>query len=260
MRTPAIIFDWAGTMVDFGSCAPVAAMREAFDAEGVALTDSEIRAFMGLAKRDHVAAILGEPDAAAAWAQVRGERPCEADIDRIFDRLDPLMRAAGAAHAELIPGAAETAAQLRRAGFRIGSTTGYTRPMMTLIQKSAAEQGYAPDVVVCAGETPQGRPSPFMIWKALIDLGVWPATNVVKVDDAPAGIAEGKNAGCFTIGVAASGNGMGLRLRDYQCLADEARTLRLDIARAQLLAAGADLVIDTVAQLPGALEAAGMMH
>jgi phosphonoacetaldehyde hydrolase len=258
MTFSAVIFDWAGTMVDFGSLAPVAAMRAAFASEGVTLTDGQIRAAMGMAKRDHVAAILADSNVARAWRETHSAAANDSDIDRIFARLDPMLREAAAAHADLVPGAAETAALLKRAGVRVGSTTGYTRPMMAPILASAAAQGYAPEVVVCAGETPQGRPSPFMVWTALMQLDVWPTTGVVKVDDAPVGIAEGKNAGCFTIGVAASGNAMGLSLSDYAALPEAARLARLTAARLELLAAGADIVIDTVAELPGALEAKGM--
>ena len=54
----AVIFDWAGTMVDFGSVAPVMALRDAFDAEGVPVTDAEIRTHMGRTMRGHVATSL----------------------------------------------------------------------------------------------------------------------------------------------------------------------------------------------------------
>ena len=99
---------------------------------------------------------------------------------------------------------------MRKLGVRIGSGTGYTREMMADILVSAAEQGYAPEIVVCAGETPSGRPAPLMTWKALIALDAWPARACIKVDDAPVGIEEGRLAGCWTVGLSASGNGMGL--------------------------------------------------
>jgi phosphonoacetaldehyde hydrolase len=259
MKCAAVIFDWAGTVVDFGSCAPVVAMRSAFEAERVAATDPEIRAHMGLAKRDHVAAMLKAPRLAEAWQSAHGARAGEAEIDRIFARLDHLMRDAGAQRAELIPGVAAVARRLRAHGIRIGSTTGYTRAMMVPIIEAAAAQEYSPETIICAGETARGRPSPFMIWTALMAMDTWPAQAVVKVDDAPAGIAEGKNAGCLTIGVAASGNAVGLDLAGYYALSPEERALRVTAARTELLAAGADLVIDTVADLPDALQARGWL-
>ena len=49
----AVIFDWAGTIVDFGSFAPTQVLVDAFAAAGVAITLDEARGPMGLAKRDH---------------------------------------------------------------------------------------------------------------------------------------------------------------------------------------------------------------
>jgi phosphonoacetaldehyde hydrolase len=259
VRCAAVIFDWAGTMVDFGSRAPVVAMQQAFEAEGMPVSEAEVRAGMGRAKRDHVAQLLGAERIAHAWRDRHGAAPGQAEIDRIFVRLEPLMREAGVAHATLVPGAAEVARELQAAGVRIGSTTGYTRAMMGPIIEAAKAQGYAPDVIVCAGETSVGRPSPLMIWKALLELCVWPANAVVKVDDAPVGIAEGSNAGCFTIGVAASGNAVGLDAVAFAALSDAERALRLAAARSELLAAGADAVIDTVADLPAVLHDRGWL-
>jgi phosphonoacetaldehyde hydrolase len=126
--------------------------------------------------------------------------------------------------------------------------------MMEPVLARAASQGYVPEHVVCAGETPAGRPSPLMIYKACADLGVWPLSRVVKVDDAEVGIAEGKAAGAFTVGVAASGNALGLSLDALQALSSHERAGRVAVARNALLGAGADLVIDSVADLIPALE------
>ena len=128
--------------------------------------------------------------------------------------------------------------------------------MMAPVLIRAAEQGYAPDHLVCANETPEGRPSPLMIYKACAELGVWPLSRVVKVDDAEAGIGEGRAAGCFTIGVSASGNATGLTPAALAALDPASRRARLAIASGRLTAAGADLVIETVADLIPALSKA----
>jgi phosphonoacetaldehyde hydrolase len=172
-----------------------------------------------------------------------------------MDDLGPLMRAAAAEAAELIPGAAETVSALRAGGLKVASSTGYTREMMAPVLIRAAEQGYVPDHLVCANETPEGRPSPLMIYKACAELGVWPLSRVVKVDDAEAGIAEGRAAGCFTVGVAVSGNSVGLSQAALAGLSPGERAALLGAAVAKLSAAGADLVIDTVADLVPALAA-----
>jgi phosphonoacetaldehyde hydrolase len=248
-----VIFDWAGTMVDFGCRAPVAALIEAFARHGVALEEAAARADMGKAKADHVRALLARPEIADAWTAATGAAPSEADVASLMEDLGPLMREAAAEAAEMIPGAADTAAALRAAGLKVASSTGYTRDMMAPVLARAAAQGYAPDHLVCSGETPRGRPSPLMIYKACAELGVWPLSRVVKVDDAEAGVAEGRAAGCFTVGVAASGNGMGLSREAFEALDPTERRRRLSAVGDSLRAAGADLVIDSVADLVSAL-------
>jgi phosphonoacetaldehyde hydrolase len=252
-RYDLVIFDWAGTMVDFGSEAPVKALIEAFAAEGVPIDAAAARRDMGKAKHDHVRSLLSDPEIAARW-QARHDRAADAgDIERIMIRLGPLMRDHAARASTLIPGARETFDRLRQAGLKIASSTGYTREMMAPVLARAAEQGYVPDHVVCSGETPAGRPTPLMIYKACAELGVWPLSRVVKVDDAEVGIAEGKAAGAFTVGVA-SGNALGLSLEAFESLPSPERAAKLAAARQTLREAGADLVIDSVASLVAALE------
>lgn len=244
-----VIFDWAGTMVDFGCRAPVDALIEAFSRQGVAISEVAARADMGMAKVDHVRALLGRKDVAEAWKDARGVAPADSDVGLIMEDLGPLMLKAAAEASELIPGAADAVASLRAAGLKIASSTGYTREMMKPVLAEAAKQGYAPDHLMCSGETPQGRPSPLMIYRACADLGVWPLTRVLKVDDAEAGVAEGRAAGCFTVGLAASGNGMGLSREDLLALSPETREDGLRQVTESLLAAGADMVINSVADL-----------
>lgn len=251
----AVIFDWAGTMVDFGCRAPVEALIGAFAGEGVALSDAQARQDMGRAKGDHLRALMADPAVAAAWRAAKGRPAGPADVDRIYAALEPLMRASAERCADLIPGAAEVARDLAALGVGVGSGTGYTREMVSPILRRAAAQGYTPQVVVCAGETPSGRPSPLMTWKALIALDAWPAGACVKVDDAAVGIMEGRLAGCWTVGAAASGNGVGLALADYVALGDDDRRARLAASTQQLTAAGAHYVVDTVAEIRPVLQA-----
>ncbi|HZQ39681.1 MAG TPA: phosphonoacetaldehyde hydrolase, partial [Rhizomicrobium sp.] len=186
---------------------------------------------------------------ASRWLAAKGAAATADDIERLYRKLVPAMTAAASRASVLIPGAAETAAALRALGVKIGSGTGYTREMMAEILASAARQGYAPEVVVCAGETPSGRPSPLMAWKAMIALDAWPANACIKVDDAPVGIEEGRLAGCWTVGLSASGNGMGLDRESFLALAPAERQDRLAQAETALRAAGADVIIEDVSQL-----------
>ena len=245
----AVVFDWAGTMIDFGCRAPVMALREVFSEEQIEISEAEARADMGRAKRDHVRALLAMPRIAALWMERYGAASTEDDVTRLHDAVEPKMRAAARDCAMLIPGAAEVAANLLGRGVKLGSTTGYTRPMMADILPLAARQGYAPDVVVCAGETAQGRPSPLMMWKALVELGAWPARACVKVDDAVVGIAEGLEVGAWTVGLSASGNGVGLDQDALAALSAVERAARIEVSAKALRDAGAHYVVESVADL-----------
>lgn len=249
----AVVFDWAGTMIDFGCRAPVLALQDVFAEAGVEITQAEARRDMGRAKRDHVRALLALPRIAKAWRARYGRASDETDVDRLHDAVEPKMRAAAGDCSALIPGAAALVSDLRARGVKIGSTTGYTRPMMVDILPLATEQGYAPEVVVCAGETVEGRPSPLMMWKALVELGAWPARACVKVDDAVVGIAEGLEVGAWTVGLSASGNGVGLSREALASLPAGERAARVAVSAKTLAGAGAHYVVETVAELGSVL-------
>ena len=249
----AVIFDWAGTMIDFGSCAPVVALQDAFADFGLGLSEAEARADMGMAKKAHIRAILGRAPMQAAFSAHMGRPSGDDDIDHLFHLVEPHMITAAARFTTLIPGGVALVETLKSRGVRIGSGTGYSRSMMSTILSAAAEQGYQPECVVCAGETAEGRPSPLMTWKALVDLGVWPARACIKIDDAVVGMTEGREAGVFTIGVAASGNGVGLELAAFEALTPADRHDRVMAAAQPLAAAGADFVVASVADIQALL-------
>src|SRR5271167_2693788 len=171
----AAIFDWAGTVVDHGSLAPMGAFVETFGEFGVEISIEEARVPMGMAKRPHIAALVALPRIREAWKARHGRAPNEGDIDALYKIFVPKNVAVAAAYADLIPGVAEVVKALRAEGVKIGSSTGYTREIMAKITPRAAEQGFSPDSLVCTGDTPEGRPSPLMFYKGLLDLGVWPA-------------------------------------------------------------------------------------
>ena len=74
------------------------------------------------------------------------------------------------------------------------------------------------------------------------------------------GIVEGREAGCWTVGLAASGNGMGLSRADYLALPEAERHACREASAQLLREAGADFVIDDVSQLmPVVHEIAGRL-
>lgn len=245
----AVVFDWAGTIVDHGSRAPMGAFVEVFRQFGVAISIAEARGPMGLPKWDHIDALLKTPAIAARWQAAHGVVPGAAEADRIYEVFVPLNAQVVTDYADMIPGAVETVAACRARGLKIGSTTGYTREIIANLTPVAAAAGYAPDNLVCAGDLAAGRPTPLMMYRTFLDLGVFPAHAVVKVDDTEPGIAEGLAAGTWTVGVAVSGNAMGLSREEVAALAPAEFAARRDAATATLVRAGAHVVIDSVADL-----------
>ncbi len=253
-KIKAIILDWAGTVVDHGSRAPMGAFVKAFAHFGVTISIADARGPMGMAKRDHIRMVGTSPAVAAAWRAKHGRDFDDAAIDAIFDVFEPMNIAAVEAHSALIPGAHEALDWCKARGIRIGSTTGYTRPIMERLMPLAAAQGFVPEVTICAGDLAAGRPAPLQIWSALAQMGIWPASSVIKLDDTAPGIGEARAAGCWAVGVALTGNNPGLSAEELAGLAPAERDALRRAASETLLRAGAHLVIETIAELPSLID------
>lgn len=249
----AAVFDWAGTIVDFGSFAPMGVFVKAFAEFGIEASIEQARGPMGSAKWDHIRAMMDMPEIAAQWQAKYGRAPTDADVGKVYEIFVPMNEKVAADYADLVPGAKEAVNELRAMGLKIGSTTGYTRSIMAHVLPVAAAQGYEPDNLVCSDDLPEGRPGPLGMYQCMIDLVVYPPAAVVKVDDTAPGIGEGVAAGCLTVGVALSGNAVGKTPEELAALSPEAIDALRAKATAILKQAGADYVIDTVADLPALL-------
>ncbi|MBU0890741.1 MAG: phosphonoacetaldehyde hydrolase [Gammaproteobacteria bacterium] len=257
----AVVFDWAGTVLDFGSCAPMGAFVRLFEKYGITLTIDEARGPMGMAKWDHIKALGTLPGVAAQWQARYGKPFVDADVDALYEVFTPMNAAVVADFADFIPGAIDVVNSLRARGLKIGSTTGYNRPIMDIVTPIAAAGGYVPDNLVCAGDLASGRPSPLMMYRCFADLGVWPPSTVVKVDDTGVGIEEGLNAGTWTVGLSVSGNAVGLSLAEWTALDIEQQGQLRNAATEKLRTSGAHYVIDSVADLlPVLADIEGRLH
>ena len=242
----AVILDWAGTTLDYGCCAPAVVFTEVFKRQGVEISMEEARAPMGAHKKVHIRRISEDPNVAARWEKTHGRLPTEEDVVAMFEAFVPLQLNCLADYAELIPGTLDFVAAARKRGLKIGSTTGYTVEMMELIVQEAAQRGYEPDHSVSAAEVPEGRPAPWMCLENAKHLGVYPLEAIVKVDDTVPGIEEGINAGMWTVGLAKSGNEIGLTEREIELLPADEFERRLSRAYTRMQRAGADYVIDGI--------------
>jgi phosphonoacetaldehyde hydrolase len=249
MHVKAVLFDWAGTTVDFGSRAPVQVFMEVFDRIGIQVTEAEARGPMGKAKREHIASVISLPRIAALWEERFGMAPTGADVDALYADFLPLQLAVLSKGSDVIPGIPQLIEALRNQGLKIGSSTGYTRALMEAVVPVAKAQGYEPDCVVCSDEVSSGRPQPWLNFKACELLDVYPPQSVIVVDDTPIGIQAARNAGMWAVGVSMTGNGLGLSQADASALPEADLTSRLERITSEYLAAGAHFVVRSATEL-----------
>lgn len=250
----AVLLDWAGTTMDFGCMAPAVVFVKVFERAGVPITMDEARAPMGAHKRVHIQKITELESVRERWRGVHGRWPDDGDVTRMFADFVPLQLACLSEYSTLIPGTLEVVRALRGRGIKIGSTTGYLREMTAINLADAKRQGYEPDSTVCASDVPAGRPYPYMCLQNVINLQVWPVEACVKVDDTIPGLEEGLNAGMWTIGLAVSGNEVGLTLADWHALPAAEQDTRRRRAHERMRMAGAHHVVDTIADVPPCLD------
>ena len=249
-KLQAAIFDWAGTVVDFGSFAPTQIFVEAFGEFDVQVSIEEARGPMGMGKWDHIRTLCDQPQVAERYKKVFGRTPTDEDVTAIYERFMPLQIEKIADHSALIPGALETINGLREQGIKIGSCSGYPAQVMAKVVELAATNGYIADHVVATDEVPNGRPWPAQALANVIALGIDDVGACVKIDDTVPGILEGRRAGMWTVALLCSGNALGLTYEQDQAL--DPHTLATERQRIHTLFEGSrpHYMIDTITDLP----------
>lgn len=247
----AVIFDWAGTLVDFGSLAPTQIFVDAFKSFGVVISLEQARGPMGLSKWQHIRTLLNDPVIDQQWQQSMGHSATDADVDALYARFMPMQIAKVGEYSQPIAGAADTLAILRAQGLKIGSCSGYPRRVLEVLLPQAAQEGIAPDHVVAGDELEAGgRPGPYMALANVLALEIGDVAGCIKVDDTIPGIHEGLRAGMWSVGVSLSGNEVGHTSEELAQLPREQVAVLKAGAERRLREAGAHYVIDTVAELP----------
>ena len=249
-RIEAVIFDWAGTTVDYGCFAPVQVFVEVFRHVGIEPTMDEVREPMGMLKRDHIKAMLHMDRIHQLWLEKYGREFTEEDIDGMYAFYEEKLLSILDRYAEPNPYVLETIAKLREMGIKIGSTTGYTDKMMAIVTEKAKENGYEPDVWFSPDSTGGiGRPYPYMVFKNMEALGVTKVQNVMKVGDTVSDIKEGKNAGAIAVGILEGSSEMALTEEEYEALSDAEKEEKLAKVTRRYQEAGADYMIRNMSEL-----------
>jgi len=253
-KLQAVVLDWAGTVVDFGSFAPTQIFVEAFAEFGVKVSLEEARGPMGMGKWDHIRTLCNEPNIAKRFHAAFGRLPTDDDVTALYERFMPLQIEKIALHSALIPGALDAIQILRHEGLKIGSCSGYPAVVMEKVVELARENGYEADYVVATDEVPNGRPHPAQALANVIALGIDDVSACVKVDDTWPGILEGRSAGMWTVALTCSGNALGLTYDEFVAMPSD----KLAIERARIIAmfegSRPHYFVDTILDLPWVVE------
>ncbi|MBA2115270.1 phosphonoacetaldehyde hydrolase [Bremerella alba] len=245
-----VVFDWAGTTIDFGSCAPATAFAKVFAAHGVQVSDEEARQPMGLNKIEHLIAMLSTEEISKRWHDSKGTPWTDTDVSQMYDQFVPYQLEAIEQNGQLVPQLREVIHSLRANNIKVGSTTGYFQAAANLVYRVANDQGFTPDANVCADNVPKGRPAPWMLFQAMQALNVFPPKTVVAIGDTVADIEAGRNAGCWTVGICDSSSITGLSFDDYCQLDPQTKTERLKNTASVFQNAGSHFAIPSIEELP----------
>lgn len=235
----AVIFDWAGTTVDYGCFAPVKGFIDGYKNIGIEITNEMARKPMGMLKLDHTREI----------AKMLPSLITEEQIQAVYADFESILFANIENHCDVKDHVLDVIAALRQKGIHIGSTTGYTSEMMAKVLLKAAEQGYAPDFWVSPDKVGKGRPYPYMIWENMKQFGIQDPREVVKVGDTVSDIQEGKSANTWTVGVVLGSSEFGLTREEFASLTLEQQEAEKARVRKTYYEAGADFIINDMDEL-----------
>ncbi len=255
-KVKGLVLDWSGTTADAYVLAPAVVFVQVFKKHGVEISMPEARGPMGLRKDLHIKALTEEPEIRDRWQGVHGKEPDQGNVDAMFADFVPMQLDCLRQYTTLLPHVAEVTQRFQKDGIKIGSTTGFVRSMVDILEADAKKQGYVPDASVAGDEVEHGaRPKPFMVYRNLDLMDVHPIQSVVKVDDTVSGVGEALEAGCWGVGIARYSNYINVdSLAHVESLSEAEMDRRLAATREILRKAGAHYVIDSFDQLPEVVE------
>ncbi|MEK4298792.1 phosphonoacetaldehyde hydrolase [Oceanobacillus sp. FSL W8-0428] len=254
-KVEGVIFDWAGTTVDFGCFAPVNAFVTVFKKAGIEVTIEEAREPMGLTKIDHIRTMLSMPRISALWKKEYGREFTEQDVENLNADFETALLETLAAYTDPKPEVLETIEQLRKQGLKIGSSSGYTQKMMEVVVPEAEKKGYRPDFYITAdGTSGLGRPYPYMIYRNMEALKLTAARYVVKIGDTVPDIDEALNAEVWSVAVVIGSSEMGLSEEEFHALSEPEQEELISGIERTFIEHGADFTIRTLGELPGIIE------
>lgn len=200
-----IVFDMAGTTIkdrnEVENC-----FLEAVNQTGLATTHEEINSMMGWSKLT----VFQE-----LWKKQLPDAP-EKDLAKHIEYSYSVFREILESHylnTEILSaeGSLEIFDFLKKQNIKIALTTGFYRKVTDIILirlgwNVGLDENYTGtkfiNASVSSDQVKAGRPSPYMIFRAMELCNITDVRKVIKIGDTPSDLAEGKNAGCkYSFGI-----------------------------------------------------------
>jgi len=217
-----VVYDMAGTVVEEGGVV-YKTLRRVMVEDGMDVSEEAIHPWHGARKEsviEHFAKLDSTP-----------EHEIEGRVQKISAAFETAIMdsyfGSESKVAHIDKGLMKYLRKLKMAGIKIGFDTGYPADIQNGLVKKLGFDTVV-DSYISSYDVPEGRPYPYMIHHLMERTGVMSCARVAKMGDSARDMEEGRNAGCGVVVGVLSG-------------ADTAE---------ELLAAGADIVVPNVTDLP----------
>jgi phosphonatase-like hydrolase len=194
-----VVSDFAGTaMKEEG--AVLVAYRLALTEFDIPFTEEDLAARRGASKRAVFQELAGRVRAPEQASVIAGKALAAFE--------DALRREYESGPVREIEGAGASVATMRQAGIKVALTSGFERGVVDLL---VSRLGWADlfDRVYASDDAPAGRPAPYLIYRAMMDLGVRNVGRVCVVGDTPLDLQAASNARAgWVVGVLSGAHGL----------------------------------------------------
>ena len=183
MPLKLVVLDIGGTLIaDHGEVPD--AMLGAFARHGITVTPEEFSAWRGASKRTMV----------QHFVALRRPNPADATlIDAIYGDFTITVTKAYE-KVQPIPGAQQAMRELQAMKLLLATTTGFDRPLATAILARLGWRTYFA-ASITSDDVSEGRPAPFMLFRAMEAAHVNETAQVMAVGDTPLDLQAANNAG-----------------------------------------------------------------
>ena len=196
------IFDLGGTLIDKYSITPILSMKELFKNNKLVVMDKYITEHMGIEKDQHLELIMDNDQIRGQWYRNHGFEFKKENLNEMFKEYKEIQKQMTINHMKIIPQTWKCVEELKNMNILTGVTTGFDEDQTDYIRSKLENRGILIDNYEYSDYKKNiMRPNVDMIVSTMNKLDIEDPKSVLKIDDTEIGINEGKNAGCWTVGV-----------------------------------------------------------